>query len=48
MLTLFEAVCAGWTKDPEAFIINPRHLIPQPNTQFATDLAPARSITILR
>src|SRR5437899_11404102 len=25
MLTLFEAVCAGWTKDPEAFIIASPH-----------------------
>ena len=30
--TPFEAICAAWTKDPEAFIINPRHLIPGPNT----------------
>jgi len=30
--TPFEAICAAWTKDPEAFIINPRHLIPGPNS----------------
>jgi transposase InsO family protein len=24
--TPFEAMCAAWTKDPEAFIIDPRHL----------------------
>jgi len=30
--TPFEAICDAWTKDPEAFIINPRHLIPGPNT----------------
>ena len=29
--TPFEAICAAWTKDPEAFIINPRHLIPGPH-----------------
>lgn len=29
--TPFEAICAAWTKDPTAFIINPRHLIPGPN-----------------
>ncbi|MFZ3354418.1 MAG: IS481 family transposase, partial [Xanthobacteraceae bacterium] len=30
--TPFEAICGAWTKDPAAFIINPRHLIPGPNT----------------
>jgi hypothetical protein len=30
--TPFEAICAAWTKDPKAFIFNPRHLIPGPNT----------------
>jgi hypothetical protein len=28
----FEAICDAWTKDPDAFKINPRHLIPGPNT----------------
>jgi transposase InsO family protein len=30
--TPFEAICAAWTKDPAVFTINPRHLIPGPNT----------------
>jgi len=30
--TPFEAICAAWTKDPSVFNINPRHLIPGPNT----------------
>ena len=30
--TPFEAICSAWTKDPTPFIINPRHLIPGPNT----------------
>jgi transposase InsO family protein len=30
--TPFEAICGAWTKDPAPFIINPRHLIPGPNT----------------
>jgi hypothetical protein len=25
-------VCEDWTKDPSAFRINPRHLIPRPHT----------------
>ena len=29
--TPFEAICTAWTKDPEPFIVNPRHLIPGPN-----------------
>jgi hypothetical protein len=28
--TPFEAICAAWTKDPSAFITNPRHLVPGP------------------
>ena len=30
--TPFEAICKAWTKDPSAFNINPRHLIPGPNS----------------
>jgi len=30
--TPFEAVCHAWTITPEIFKINPRHLIPGPNT----------------
>jgi hypothetical protein len=30
--TPFEAICAAWAEDLEAFITNPRHLIPGPNT----------------
>jgi transposase-like protein len=30
--TPFEAICDAWTKDPSAFKLNPRHLIPGPNT----------------
>jgi hypothetical protein len=30
--TPFEAICAAWTNDPQAFTLNPRHLIPGPNT----------------
>jgi IS30 family transposase len=29
--TPFEAICHAWTKDPEIFKLNPRHLIPGPN-----------------
>jgi hypothetical protein len=28
----FEAIAQAWTKDPSTFKINPRHLIPGPNT----------------
>ena len=28
----FQAVCHAWTKDPVPFIMNPRHIIPGPNT----------------
>jgi hypothetical protein len=31
-LQLCKAICAVWTKDPEAFIISLRHLIPRPNS----------------
>ena len=30
--TPFEAVCHAWTTTPEIFKLNPRHLIPGPNT----------------
>ncbi|MFL9828632.1 IS481 family transposase [Rhodoplanes sp. SY1] len=30
--TPFEAICEAWTKDPSRFKIDPRHLIPGPNT----------------
>ena len=30
--TPFEAVCHAWTNKPEIFKLNPRHLIPGPNT----------------
>ena len=30
--TPFEALCDAWTNDQSAFKINPRHLIPGPNT----------------
>ncbi len=30
--TPFEAVCNAWTTTPDIFKINPRHLIPGPNT----------------
>jgi hypothetical protein len=30
--TPFEAICAAWTNDPQAFTLDPRHLIPGPNT----------------
>ena len=30
--TPFEAVCNAWTTTPEIFKLNPRHLIPGPNT----------------
>ena len=30
--TPFEAICKAWTKDPTDFKINPRHLIPGPNS----------------
>ena len=30
--TPFEAIAHAWTKDPTVFTINPRHLIPGPNT----------------
>jgi transposase InsO family protein len=30
--TPFQAVCDAWAKDPASFRINPRHLIPGPNT----------------
>jgi hypothetical protein len=30
--TAFEAIAHAWTKDPSLFAINPRHLIPGPNT----------------
>ena len=30
--TPFEAIALAWTKDPSIFKINPRHLIPGPNT----------------
>jgi transposase InsO family protein len=30
--TPFQAVCDAWNVDPSAFKINPRHLIPGPNT----------------
>lgn len=32
METPFEAICHHWTKDPSIFKIDPRHLIPGPNT----------------
>ena len=30
--TPFEAVCRAWTTTPDVFKLNPRHLIPGPNT----------------
>ena len=30
--TPFEAVCHAWTATPDIFKLNPRHLIPGPNT----------------
>jgi len=30
--TPYQAICQAWTKDPSPFKINPRHLIPGPNT----------------
>jgi hypothetical protein len=46
--TPFEAICAAWTEDPEAFIINPRHLIPGPNNipdaALALQIVPSFSI----
>jgi len=30
--TSFEAICEAWTKDPSVFKIDPRNLIPGPNT----------------
>jgi hypothetical protein len=30
--TPFEAICKAWTTTPEIFKLNPRHLIPGPNT----------------
>lgn len=30
--TPFEAICQAWTTDPSPFKINPRYLIPGPNT----------------
>ena len=35
--TPFQAICLAWTKTPEIFKLNPRHLIPGPNSyrQFA-------------
>lgn len=30
--TPYEAICQAWTKDPSPFKIDPRHLIPGPNT----------------
>jgi len=28
----FQAICDAWTKEPSRFKVNPRHLIPGPNT----------------
>ena len=33
METPFEAICLAWTNRPEIFKLDPRHLIPGPNTQ---------------
>ena len=30
--TPFEVICQAWTKTPEVFKLDPRHLIPRPNT----------------
>ena len=30
--TPFEAIAHAWTRHPEIFKMNPRHLIPAPNT----------------
>ena len=30
--TPFEASCQAWTKTPDSFKLDPRHLIPGPNT----------------
>jgi len=31
--TPFEAICQAWTKTPDIFRLDPRHLIPGPNTR---------------
>ncbi len=30
--TPFQNICDGWQRDPSAFKIDPRHLIPRPNS----------------
>jgi len=32
-LTPYEFICKKWTEEPEKFILNPNHQIPEPNSK---------------